>query len=114
MKTDVPRREGDIVIERGEWTYIVRHVRGRESLVSENWWDGTLIGIVGTLLVAVIETVAADTSNYWKVAVLRYRTSRFGRIRVLHKERLPDGEEPEARVNALVEAVNRGDYEGSR
>jgi hypothetical protein len=114
MSAGITRREGDVIIERGKWVYVVRHVRGRETLVSENWWDGTLGGLVVTLSTAVIETIVGETSKNWKVGVLRYRTGLFGRIRVVFKERLPDGEDPAVRVQELVESVNRGEFDVPR
>ena len=37
MTAGITPREGDVVIERDRWAYVVRHVRHRESLTSDNW-----------------------------------------------------------------------------
>lgn len=88
------------------------YVRHRESLTSDNSCDGTLIGGIITLVSGSVETIAGETSKGWKVAVLCYPRSWWcGRLRVMLKERLPDGRDPEARVQELVDAVNRGEFD---
>jgi hypothetical protein len=112
MTAGITPREGDVVIERDKWAYVVRHVRHRESLTGDSWWDGTIIGGLITLVAGSVETIAGDTSKGWKVAVLCYPRSWWGgRLRVLLKERLPDGQDPEARVQELVDAVNCGEFD---
>jgi hypothetical protein len=62
----------------------------------------------------VVETIVGETSKGSKVGVLCYPRSWWGgRIRVLLKERPPDGQDPKARVQELVDAVNRGEFDRS-
>ena len=48
----------------------------------------------------------------WKVGVLRYKDRKLsGRIRVIHKDTLPPGQEPYERIAQLVRAVNDGVFD---
>ncbi len=48
----------------------------------------------------------------WKVGILRYKDRKLGgRIRVIHKETLPPGQEPRQRIVQLVRAVNDGTFD---
>jgi hypothetical protein len=112
MDTGIPRRDGDVFIERGKWMYVVRRATSRQSLTRESWWDGTLVGFFGYLLFAGVEGLIAKSSHTWKVGVLRYPNTKLGgRIRVLTKEQLPEGVDPQSRVEELVVAVNKGDFD---
>jgi len=115
MSAGITPREGDVVIERDKWAYVVRHVRHRESLTGDSWWDGSIFGVIVLFVFEVVETIVGETSKSWKLGVLCYPRSRWGgRIRVLLKERLADGQDPEARVQELVDAVNHGEFDRPR
>jgi hypothetical protein len=103
-------KDHDVRIVRATWIYYVRGVRKSEPLRSNDFTDALgIVEVILSLLMGWVLTNWWDRQTTWKVGVLRYPdTALGGRIRILHRERLPDGEPPAARIAELVIEVNHG------
>lgn len=108
-------RDHDVRIERGEWVYFVRGVKSVESLAGDMLAGATgpVEAVLGFFMVEVLD-VWWRRKKAWKVGVLRVKGSRWGpsgRIKVLHKEVLTAGVEPNARIAQLAEEVLSGRFD---
>jgi hypothetical protein len=105
--------EHDVRIVRDPWVYYVRGVKKSEPLRSNDFTDASgVVEAILSLLVGWVLTRWWDRQTTWKVGVMRYpHTVWGGRIRILHKELLPDGEPPAARIAELVADVNQGRFD---
>lgn len=102
----------DVRLERNGSVYYIRGVKRYEPFRGDATWDGTLGGLVMLLATVIAAHLLWRSQDTWKVGVLHYQPSRLGgRIRLIHKERLPRGEQPDPRIQQLVEGVQRGDYD---
>jgi hypothetical protein len=110
----------DVRVERGDRVYWVRGVKRYEPFRGGSGLDagdGTLFGLVVALVLQAVTWPLAHlfrrTQQTWKVGVLRYRPEPWWNsgIKVIHKERLPSGEQPHGRIQGLVADVNQGRYD---
>jgi hypothetical protein len=104
--------EHDVRISRNRWVFYVRGVKVGEPFRGDATWDGTLVGLVMTPIIKGVAALFWSRMTTWKVGILRYKDRKLGgRIRIVHKETLPPGQEPYERIAALVRAVNDGSFD---
>lgn len=102
----------DVRVERDGWVFFVRGVKKYEPFRGDATWDGTLSGILFLLIAWSLAHLLWQAQDTWKVGILRYRSSRWGgRIKIVHKEQMPRGEQPYGRIRELVDEVHRGVYD---
>lgn len=102
----------DVRVERGDWVFYVRGVKRCEPFRGDATWDGTAFGLVMLVVAWVVAHLFWGAQRRWKVGVLRYRSGwRGGRIRLVHKEMLARGEQPQSRIAELVAEVEAGRFD---
>ena len=104
----------DVRIVRDRWVYYVRGVKKSQPLRHDGFFFDAAGVVEAVLSVLVIgaTTIWWDRQTTWKVGVLRYpRTTTWRRIRILHKELLPDGQPPTTRIAELVDDINHGRFD---
>ncbi len=104
----------DVRVERNGWAYWVRGVRRSEQFLG----DDTLLGpgiadAVAGLVISMVHGAFAERFR-WKVGVVRVpdpSTFNSGGARVVHKEFLAIGTEPEPRIAQLVADIHAGRFD---
>lgn len=106
-------REHDVRVQRGDWLFYVRGVKQGEGFLGGLSWDGDPFSLPVLLAMEGVMALVRRPLR-WKVGVVRLPSAtswKTGRIRVVHKERLPDGAEPAKRIAELVADVNAGVFD---
>jgi hypothetical protein len=102
----------DIRIDRDGFIFYVRGVKIGEPFRATISWDGSLAGFLLTPALKVLAAAARQPVSTWKVGVLRMKNRKLGgRIKIVHRERLPRGTSPTARIAELAERVDAGDFD---
>lgn len=99
----------DVRIERGEWVYYVRAVHKGKWLRQDFAPMDLLSFVLYLLLSGFVDSWRAGRP--WKVGVLRRRKRGLKRLHLLHKEVLPAGQAPQARITELAHRVESGGYD---
>lgn len=106
-------QEHDVRVQRGDWVFYVRGVKQGEGFAGGLSWDGNPLSLPVLLAMQGVLTLARRPLR-WKVGVVRTPSPsswKTDRIRVVHKERLAEGEEPSRRIAELVGDVNAGAFD---
>ncbi len=105
-------KEHDVRIARDGQIYYVRGVKKGEPLRSDLFDASGLGEVIASLLLSWLLASWWNRQTTWKVGVLRYPDTAWGgRLRIAHKELLPPGEQPAARIAELVNQVHQGRFD---
>ncbi|HSX67403.1 hypothetical protein [Nocardioides sp.] len=107
--------EHDVKVTREGWHYWVRAVKSGQPLKSDVFKGGDLFDEVLNFMFGSLHQRWLDGRETWKVGILAYRDSGWGgRFKVLHKELLAPGLQPDDRIAQLVNDVEAGRFHPSR
>jgi hypothetical protein len=89
----------------------------RDALLSADPTTRLVVAVLRLVAVPVERLVwhpRIERSTTWKVGVIDPRGGRLGADRLLHRERLPKGVDPQARIAELVGEVEAGRFDPGR
>lgn len=114
-----PLRDHEVRIARRGWIFYVRGVKVGEPFRRDNTptfgdcsWQGILLALILTPIINGVAALIYGRVRTWKVGVLCHKDTKWaGIIRVVYKERLAPGQDPDQRIAELVAAVNHGTFD---
>ena len=80
MDMDPPAKQHDMNATSPDGDrFCVHAVQRGEPILGENWWDGSIVGIFGFVLLELIRAFTTSSSTPWKVAVVQTHIGWAGR-----------------------------------